>query len=716
MTSPTPMPEPALRAENAELRARLEESEETLRAIRAGEVDALVVAGAAGPQVYVLESADAEANRFRSDILAKVSDAVVALDEEQRVIYLNAAAERQYGQTASAVLGRPLDALYETRWFQPADEAAAAAALRGTGRWRGENIHVTPGGEAIEVECSVSRLVGRDGDPAGLLSVIRDVTGRRRAAEAARQNEVLFSTLINQAPGGVYVVDDQFHIIQVNTPARPTFAAAEPVLGRDFGEVMRILWGPETGALLVGVFRRTLATGESYVAPRFTEQRVDLGAEKSYDWETRRVTLPNGHFGVVCYFSDVTAQRAIESALRSSEQALAAQADALRAADRSKDEFLAMLAHELRNPLAPLRNATELLHNPDVGPGDRAEAQRILARQIENMSRMIDDLLDVSRITEGKIELRKKPVELAAILTGVAGLARSMCAARRQELTVALPPGPVWLNADGTRLEQVFNNLLSNACKYGGDACHIALRAELTEGAEPPEVVVRVRDDGSGIDPELLPRIFGLFVQATRALDRAHGGLGIGLTLVQRLVTLHGGVVEARSEGRGHGAEFIVRLPVLREAPPPPAAPAPAVRDTPRRILVVDDNEDSARSLALLQRRRGHETRIAFTGPEAVAAADEFRPEVVLLDIGLPGMDGYEVARHLRTMPALAGVFLVAMTGYGSAEDRDRARAAGFDDHLTKPVDLARLREILREGRGADGANFTPSQRPVDKV
>ena len=209
-------------------------------------------------------------------------------------------------------------------------------------------------------------------------------------------------------------------------------------------------------------------------------------------------------------------------------------------------------------------------------------------------------------------------------------------------------------------------------------------------------VEVTVRDDGAGIDPELLPRVFDLFVQASRTLDRAHGGLGIGLTLVSRLVKLHGGDIEARSDGLGHGAEFVVRLPILREAPAPPSLPPPPPPEMPRRILIVDDNTDSARSLAMLQKRRGHETRTAFTGPDAVTAAAEFLPEVVLLDIGLPGMDGFEVARRIRTMPGLERTFIVGMSGYGSDEDREQGRAAGFDEHLVKPIDLDRLREWLR--------------------
>lgn len=376
-------------------------------------------------------------------------------------------------------------------------------------------------------------------------------------------------------------------------------------------------------------------------------------------------------------------------------QALAQSNAMLAEADRRKDEFLAMLAHELRNPLAPLRNAAEVLQCPEANGEKREHAQQVLVRQIDNMSRMIDDLLDVSRITEGKIELRRSPVNLESILTAAANLARSGIAARNQELVLNLPDEPVYLNADATRLEQVFGNLLTNACKYGGDGCHIEINA-VRSGKE---VAVSVRDDGAGISPDLLPRVFELFVQSSRTLDRAHGGLGIGLTLVHRLVKLLGGQVEARSEGIGRGSEFIVRLPVLEmpvAADPEPAGPPkPAARSL--RILIVDDNVDAAESLSMLQELRGHVTRVAHSGPEGLESATEFEPDVVLLDIGLPGMDGYEVVRRLRTMPRMAHAFVVAMTGYGSADDRRLAKEAGFDRHLVKPADLEILRGWLED-------------------
>jgi PAS domain S-box-containing protein len=929
-----------LREENAELRARLEDSEETLRAIRAGEVDALIVESNAGAQVFILQSSDTESNRFRSDILGKVSDAVVAMDQAQHVIYMNAAAERQYGVTASHVLGHHFSELYELQWHTPEDEVEFNSALAEIGHWRGTSTHVRRDGSAIQVESSVSCLLNQDGGPSGILSVIRDVTeqsaaadtlrenqirlqltleaaqigdweldlatdtsqrsllhdqifgypegvkewgyrhflnhvhpddrafvvahfkevietnsdlrfecriiwpdgshhwinaygsishtakqGRKKflgvifditerklAEESLRHNEALFSTIIDQAPGGVYVVDDQLRMLQVNALALPSFASAEPVIGKDFSEVMHLLWGEQIGNEIVRIFQHTLRTGDRYISPRFTHQRHDLGLEKSYDWETQRLILPNGRHGVVCYFSDVTMQWQLEEALRTSEQhanniiqsitdgfitmdskwritylsnrgaeilaplqitatnvlgkvfwnefphsigtsietnyrkamdeqipvqfeafyppldkwfdlrvypsltgislfflditerkeaetalhasrqVLAEQAAALRLADRSKDEFLAMLAHELRNPLAPLRNATAILQAPNSGPRERDYAQGLIARQIENMSRMIDDLLDVSRITEGKIELRVQTVELATILQNAANAAQPACDALSQQLTVSLPAESIILNADATRLEQILGNLLGNASKYSGKGSHIELAAEKGEG---DQVLIRVKDDGIGIDPELLPRIFDLFVQSSRTLDRSHGGLGIGLTIVHRLVRMHEGCIEARSDGLGKGSEFLIRLPAHFAKASAISSVPPAGHERPFRILVVDDNKDAAETMAMLQSLRGHETRLAHTGPEALEVAEEFLPEVVLLDIGLPGMDGYDVARHLRSMEKHKDAFLVALTGYGTLADRALAVDAGFNEHLVKPADLSLLSKWL---------------------
>jgi signal transduction histidine kinase len=374
----------------------------------------------------------------------------------------------------------------------------------------------------------------------------------------------------------------------------------------------------------------------------------------------------------------------------------------LRQADRRKDEFLAMLAHELRNPLAPIRNALEILRLRGVGAHDEAAGQAwdMVERQTGHLSRLVDDLLDVSRITRGKINLERAPVEVGEVVRRAVETSRPVIEARRHKLDVRMPPRLVWVEGDLTRLAQVVLNLLNNAAKYTEEGGHITLTldAPAPEDGRPAEVVLRVRDTGVGIPPEMLPRVFDLFTQVDRTLDRSQGGLGIGLTLVRRLVEMHGGRAEAHSEGAGKGSEFVVRLPALAGAVPAPRTDAEGAAEPagpPRRILVVDDNLDSAHSLATLLRLFGNEVLEAHDGAAALEAAGAFRPDVAILDIGLPGMDGYELARRLRRLPGLEHVRLAALTGYGSEQDRRRSRAAGFDDHLVKPVELETLQAFL---------------------
>ena len=367
--------------------------------------------------------------------------------------------------------------------------------------------------------------------------------------------------------------------------------------------------------------------------------------------------------------------------------------EALLAADRGKDEFLAMLAHELRNPLAAIASAAGALDARAEGDDPRsAELLAVIGRQSRHLARLVDDLLDVSRFSRGRIELRREPVELRRAAAGAVESVRPHVELRRQILTVTLPDEPLWLDADLTRIEQILANLLHNAAKFTAPGGRIDLEAE-RQGAE---VLVRVRDEGAGIDPELLPRVFDLFVQGERSLARSRGGLGIGLTLVRSLVERHGGTIEAASEGPGRGSELRVRLPLLAapERREPAAAPGPAAA-AGSRVLLVEDNLDAAESLGELLRIWGHEVTMAHDGAAALRAVPEARPEVVLLDIGLPGMDGYEVASRLRATPGLAGLRLIAVTGYGQESDRRRARLAGFDHHLVKPVDLDRLRALL---------------------
>jgi|GEM_PF-2045310 len=378
-------------------------------------------------------------------------------------------------------------------------------------------------------------------------------------------------------------------------------------------------------------------------------------------------------------------------------------------AERQKNEFLALLAHELRNPLAPICSALHVLGEPAADAATVDQMRQMAERQVGHMARLLDDLLDVARISQGRFELRKEAVELGAALEGAAGSVRPFCEERRHELQVRRPAHPLWVQADRTRLEQVLTNLLNNAAKYTDPGGQIRLSAE----AGAAEAVIRVRDTGIGIAPAMLPRIFELFVQGERRLTRSAGGVGIGLSLVKRLVELHGGRVDAFSPGLGQGSEFVVRLPALPGADPgramgqallagdqPQAAAGPAGW----RVLVVDDNVDAAEGFAAALRLHGHEVRVAYDGPSALALADHFQPQAVLLDLGLPGMDGYEVARQLRENPALKRAWLAAVTGWGQPEDRQRSKDRGFACHLVKPVRLALLVQLLAEVQaGASG-------------
>jgi signal transduction histidine kinase/ActR/RegA family two-component response regulator len=376
---------------------------------------------------------------------------------------------------------------------------------------------------------------------------------------------------------------------------------------------------------------------------------------------------------------------------------------ALREADSRKDEFLAILAHELRNPLAPIRNSLEIVQEAGYTGEAAAQAYNVISRQVRHLVRLVDDLLDASRVTRGKITLQKEPVDLAHVVARAVESSRPFLEARSHTLEVALPETSLPVEADVVRLEQVLINLLNNAAKYTPAGGQIWLKVEQEKG----EAVIRVRDTGIGIPPEMLPKVFDLFSQLDHTLARSEGGLGIGLTLVRRLVQMHDGSVDAFSEGTGRGSEVVVRLPLRRDDQ---AAAGPETRDGTaasarrRRILVVDDNEDSANSLALLLRLSGNDARAVYSGSQALAAVEEDRPEIVLLDIGLPEMDGLEVCRRLRQEQGLHEALVIAMTGYAQEVDKLRSHEAGFDHHLVKPVDLEFLRKLLASAGPAEAS------------
>jgi signal transduction histidine kinase len=400
---------------------------------------------------------------------------------------------------------------------------------------------------------------------------------------------------------------------------------------------------------------------------------------------------------------------------RSLEREIARSREAeeeLQDANQRKDEFLAMLSHELRNPLAPIRNAVELMRRVGSSEQRLIMARDVIDRQVTQLARLVDELLDVSRISQGKIVLKKEPIELAKIVNHSIETVRPLIDAREQRLALEMSAGPVWVMGDFARLSQVVANLLNNASKYTPEGGRIRLATTAEQGV----ATITVADNGSGIDGELLPRVFELFVQGDRGLDRAQGGLGIGLTLVKRLVELHQGEVEAASAGIGKGATFTVTLPCISAVQQPGAAPKLPEPSVPevygRRVLVVDDNIDAAESTAAFLRLEGHEVKCVADGNEALGSVRVFAPHVIVLDIGLPGLDGYEVARQLRERGDTSHILLVAMTGYGQREDRERALSSGFDYHFVKPTDPHLIQRAIEQGRRAREAQEASAQTP----
>jgi PAS domain S-box-containing protein len=395
--------------------------------------------------------------------------------------------------------------------------------------------------------------------------------------------------------------------------------------------------------------------------------------------------------GVIGVSRDITERRRGEEQLRQAKESAEAANVALEAADRRKDEFLAMLAHELRNPLAPIATGAKVLELIE-DPQQQRKVAAMIGRQARHLARLVDDLLDVARVTEGKVTLDFAPVDVVEAVQRAIEQVRPLFDEKRHELRLSVSaPGTLVVRADATRLAQVICNLLNNAAKYTDPGGHI----ELSARDERDDVVISVRDNGAGLSAQLLPRVFDLFVQGEQHLARAQGGMGLGLALVKKLVELHHGTVSAESAGEGRGGTFTIRLPRLLQAPQVPETPTPAVACPPRRILVVDDNVDSAHSIGMLLELSGHTLAYAFDGLHALSAAAQFQPDVVLLDLGLPGMDGYAVAARLRSDPATSRADLIALTGYGQQEDKERTRAAGFDHHLVKPVDQAQLDALL---------------------
>ena len=498
---------------------------------------------------------------------------------------------------------------------------------------------------------------------------------RRTAAEAFRLRTAQYETLLNQAPLGVYLVDADFRLRDANPTARAAFGETPDLLGRNFDAIVYQMWPKAHAEQVIRQFRHTLETGEPYFAPEHVEERVDRGVVEYYEWQINRIPLPDGRSGVVCYFREISAH--VRARAR------------LEAADRQKDEFLAMLAHELRNPLASIRYAGEVLARVFSENSGATQAVGIVQRQVANLTRLVDDLLDVSRITQGRVDLRRRPVELADVVAQAVETVAPLVKEKHHELSVTTYRA-ARVHGDPARLVQCVANLLNNAAKYTdrGGRIQVEVRDDGDQGT------VTVADNGVGIPVELQSTIFDLFVQGDRTLDRAQGGLGVGLCVVKRLVEMHGGSVSIASEGRGCGSKFQIRLPLMKEGAATEDTPPP-LKVAPRRILVVDDNADAANSVAMLLTLDGHQVECAYTAHEALERLPKSRPDIAILDIGLPGMDGFELAKRIRAHPDLASLRLVALTGYGQAEHKALASGAGFDEHLVKPVDLQTLQGAL---------------------
>ena len=533
-------------------------------------------------------------------------------------------------------------------------------------------------GQLIPVSWSFLKLRDLSGNVSGYATVTRDLTGLKRHEESTHQTLV---AIVERCPFGIFIVDEEFRIASMNEGSQQgAFANVRPVIGRPFDEAMRVMWTEPVAADVIEIFRRTLATGEAYHSRNFLHLRVDVDQTEAYEWELHRINMPNGRYGAACYYFDSTRLREAERKLSE--------------ADQKKDEFLAILAHELRNPLAPIRNGLQLMKLASSNREAVEKARSMMERQVGHMVRLIDDLLDLSRISQGNLELKQERIELAVVIRDAVETSQPLIEQMGHALDLAVPAVPIYLRGDMTRLAQVISNLLNNSAKYTERGGRIRLSAEQLGS----EIVVTVEDNGVGIPTHMMSKVFEIFTQVDRSSERSKGGLGIGLSLVQRLVELHGGSVQAHSEGMGRGSAFVVRLPAVLSLAGVghEDGKLEAVRSRPRlRILVVDDNQDAAASLAMLLSIMGNEAVTAHDGFEALEVAATFRPDVVLLDIGMPKLDGYEVCRRIRQQAWGKGMVLFALTGWGQEEDQRRSLVAGFDAHLVKPVLPAALEKLL---------------------
>ena len=686
----------------------------------------------------VTERRRAEQERARLAAIVEGSDDAIASKTLDGIVRSwNPAAARLFGYEPEEIIGKSIRIIIPPE-LQAEEDAILDQLRRGERVDHFETVRLARDGTRLDVSLTISPVRDPGGAIVGASKIARDITARKRSEKRLREEIQVRELLGGAARAVVGAQLDLERVVQVITDiAREITGAA---LGAFFYNVHDEGWESYrlytiSGAPLEAFARFPQPRNTAVFGPAFrgeaSVRSADITADPRYGHNPPYHGMPEGHLPVRSFLAvpvkaasgevlgslffghpdpgvfteraeqlvaAVAAQAAVAVESARAHQALKREIDqrkqaeqALSQADRQKDEFIAMLAHELRNPLAPIRNATELLSHMFANDANAQVVLGMIKRQGEQLSRLVDDLLDVSRITTGRIQLKCEAIDLAAVITQAVETVEPQIRGKRHRVSItALSYEPLHVQGDFVRLVQCASNILANAAKYTEPGGEISIR---THGDED-SVFIEISDTGAGIPPELLPHVFDLFVQSDRTLDRAQGGLGVGLAVVKRLIEMHEGEVTARSDGLGRGSTFEIRLP--RIARP---APIPAVGGgfdiEPRRVLIVDDNTDAADSLALLLKFEGHETHVVYSAEEALASMESFKPDVAFLDIGLPGMNGYDLAREIRRMPGSKALRLVALTGYGQVDDQQRARAAGFDRHLVKPVTLAALLQAI---------------------
>jgi PAS domain S-box-containing protein len=618
--------------------------------------------------------------RLLASIIESSNDAIISKSLDGIIQSWNAAAEQLFGYTAEEAVGRHISLVIPAERIAEEDQIIASLkAGRRIEHFETERVHKN--GRRIDVSLTISPIKDDTGTVFGASKIARDIT-ERKSAESERQK---FVTVIENSTDFIGMCDLDGIPFFVNR-------AGLEMVGLDSLEearkiIVREFFFPEDQEMLMNdFFPAVLKNGHGEIEIRFRNFKTGNARWMAYKVLTL-TDAANNPTGFATVSQDVSERKRMEDNLRRLALDLAE-------ADRRKNEFLATLAHELRNPLAPMSNMLEVLKRANGDSDVVKRAHETLERQLGQMVRLVDDLLDLSRVTHDRLELRRTEVELSSVIQQAIEAAHPLLDAEGHTLTVDLPKEPIYLNADRARLAQVFSNLLNNSSKYTRPNGTISVVAKPVG----EEVLVTVKDNGAGIPPDKLSSIFDMFMQVDQSAERSQSGLGIGLTLVKRLTEMHGGTIEARSAGEGKGSEFIVRLPTLKK----PAGDSERTKGefesaAGRTIIVVDDNRDSAESLAMLLEISGNKAFMAHDGVEAIEAIKKHRPDVVLLDIGLPRMDGHEVCRYVREQPWGKNIVVIALTGWGQEDDRRKSEEAGFNGHLVKPVDYDKLLELLSE-------------------